>query len=82
MSDQYVDRDGDTWTLDPESGEYFSRHFYNGLPLDELRTEWGPLMVRDEGSGRLISEDEYRTESTLRRIIREELDRRFGPVTS
>ncbi|MET7939659.1 hypothetical protein [Streptomyces sp. NPDC005302] len=82
MSAQFVDRDGDTWTRDPESGEYFNRHVHSGRTLSELRTEWGPLSVREGDSGRLIPEEEHRTTSMIRRIIREELDRRFGPVTS
>jgi hypothetical protein len=81
VSIQYIDTDGDTWTLDEDSGEYFCRHFSNGRTLDDIRSEFGPLAVREEGSGRLIPEDEYRTESMIRRIVREELDRRFGPVT-
>lgn len=78
MSTQYVDRDGDTWNLDADSGEYFCHHFYDGRTLDAVRSDFGPLAVWEEGSDRLIPEEEYRTESMLRRIVREELDRRFG----
>ncbi|MGW1547503.1 hypothetical protein [Streptomyces sp. NPDC002346] len=78
MSAQYIDADGDTWTLDPESGAYTTRHVCDEFSLDEVRARYGPLAVKEEGSDRLVSEDEYTTESMLRRIIREELDRRFG----
>jgi hypothetical protein len=78
MTVQYVDNDGDTWHHDPESDTYWCRHVSGERSLDALRSSFGPLAVRDEVTGRLIPEEEHRTESVLRRIIREELDRRFG----
>ncbi len=82
MSVQYVDTDGDSWTHDPESDTYYNRHAAREMSLSELRSAYGPLAVREEGTDRLIPEEDYRSESVLRRIIREELDRRFGPVTT
>ncbi|PPS86435.1 hypothetical protein [Streptomyces sp. MH60] len=78
MSIQYVDTDGDTWHHDPESDTYWNRYVSGEVTLDVLRASYGPLAVRDEETGRLVSEEEHRTETLLRRIIREELDRRFG----
>lgn len=79
MSNTYRDKDGDQWFWDAESEGYYTRDMWDVLPLDRVREIYGPLEVRESGSGSWVREPETQ-EQLLRRIIREELDRRLGKV--
>ncbi|MFJ9213020.1 hypothetical protein [Streptomyces sp. NPDC102264] len=79
MSAHYRDRDGDVWLPDAEQGGYFTGDMHTTVSLDDLRAIYGPLGVREGSVGRFVPEGES-PENLLRRIICEELDRRFGKV--
>ncbi|MGP3750871.1 hypothetical protein [Streptomyces sp. IBSNAI001] len=79
MSAIYRDADGDVWMWDAHNEGYYTGDMYTALPIDEVRELYGPLEVREDGSDEYVREPES-LEQLLRRIIREELDRRFGKV--
>ncbi|OSC76508.1 hypothetical protein B5180_01760 [Streptomyces sp. BF-3] len=79
MSDTYRDKDGDQWFWSAEDDAYYTGDAWEALPLDVLRDRFGPLEVWDSGSNGWVREPETQ-EQLLRRIIREELDRRLGKV--
>lgn len=79
MKPDYRDRDGDVWTWDADAYGYFAGDMGRTYKLDEVRDKFGPLEVRYEDSTQWSPEPESQ-EQLLRRIIREELDRRFGRV--
>lgn len=77
MSATYRDRDGEVWMWDANNEGYYIRDMDTALPIEEVRERYGPLAVREDGSNDFVPEPES-PEQLLRRIIREELDRRFG----
>ncbi|GGY88728.1 hypothetical protein CP967_31230 [Streptomyces nitrosporeus] len=77
MSDTYLDASGDQWFWDAENEGYYVNDGHYTRPLDEIRRQYGPLQVRD-AAGQWIPEPGYDEENLIRRIIREELERRFG----
>ncbi|MFE7399594.1 hypothetical protein [Streptomyces sp. NPDC057557] len=80
MSAMYRDREGDVWMTDPhEPGNYFVGDGDISMPIDKVRETFGPLEVRADGSREFVREGES-LEVLLRRVVREELDRRFGRV--
>lgn len=79
MSATYRDKDGDQWFWSAEDDAYYTRDAVELLPLEKVRDLYGPLEVRETGSSEWVRELETH-EQLLRRIIREELDRRLGKV--
>ncbi|WP_327712397.1 hypothetical protein OG912_32255 [Streptomyces sp. NBC_00464] len=79
MSANYRDADGDVWMWDANNEGYYTRDMDTALPIEDVRELYGPLDVREDGSDEYVREPES-LEQLLRRIIREELDRRLGKV--
>ncbi|MFE5093240.1 hypothetical protein ACFRCI_23485 [Streptomyces sp. NPDC056638] len=80
MNAMYRDSEGDVWMADPhEPGNYFVGDGDISMPIDKVRERYGPLEVRADGSREFVREEES-LEALLRRVVREELDRRFGRV--
>ncbi|WP_405927897.1 hypothetical protein OG554_03610 [Streptomyces griseus] len=79
MSDIYRDAEGDVWMWDASNEGYYTRDMHTALPIEDVRELYGPLEVRKSGSSEFVRETES-LEQLLRRIIREELDRRLGKV--
>ncbi|GAA3018542.1 hypothetical protein [Streptomyces fulvorobeus] len=81
MTPTYRDRDSDVWMYDADTNGYYTDDMYTVLPIEEVRELHGPLEVRAGGSRKWVREAETETlEQLLRRVIREELDRRVGKV--
>lgn len=79
MNPTYLDRDGDQWFWDANHEGYYTKDMDSVLSLEGVRDKFGPLKVWDEGSKKFVQEPENQ-EQLFRRIVREELDRRFGRV--
>ncbi|WP_371666002.1 hypothetical protein OG306_33275 [Streptomyces sp. NBC_01241] len=79
MSVAYQDRDGDMWYWDANNEGYYTGDMWDFISLDQLKDRYGPLAVHEEGSSEFVPEPESQ-EQLFRRVVREELDRRFGRV--
>jgi len=77
VNESYLDRDGTQWYWWATEEGYCTEDGIQCLTVDELREKYGPLEFQEEGSWKWVREPESQ-EQLFRRIIREELDRRFG----